>query len=275
MPRPVLYKQYQIHCSSMGKGEILLFLHGWPTNSSMWQSQIETFKGQYRTVAIDWLGFGRSDKPANHNYTFTNKKKILNAVLADLLPDGKKVNIIAHDLGGPPAILWASENQERVRRLILLNTVIYPFSTLMDTVSHLLLSTPVIGETLVSRLGLRYVMRSMTKKRNRAVKDRIEAILAVHHNVKGQIVLKTILQPLEEGRKNELLSLAGHFQVLDLPKYLVIAKNDPLCFSHMKRLREENYGTPAYFIDDCGHFIPLEQPDKLNAVLMEILSRRD
>jgi haloalkane dehalogenase len=77
MRTSIAYKTYQIHCTIEGKGETLVFLHGWPTHAKLWEAQIAARKKDYRTIAFDWLGFGQSDKPLDHSYTFTHKKEIL------------------------------------------------------------------------------------------------------------------------------------------------------------------------------------------------------
>lgn len=107
-----------------GNGEVIIFLHGWPTNSRLWKSQVETLKTDYKVITLDWLGFGKSDKPTENKYTFTKKKEILDVVLSVLLKRHEKVTIVAHDIGGPPAI-------------------IYPFKTITDALSEILLSIPI------------------------------------------------------------------------------------------------------------------------------------
>jgi hypothetical protein len=40
----------------------------------------------------------------------------------------------------------------------------------------------------------------------------------------------------------------------------------------MQRIQEENPEVPAHILNDCGHFIPLDQPDELNELLGKILA---
>lgn len=63
-----------INYSENGQGEItLLFIHGWGINSSYWDSQLEYFGRQYRVLAIDLPGFGKSTSErkewTRQNYT--------------------------------------------------------------------------------------------------------------------------------------------------------------------------------------------------------------
>jgi|GEM_PF-1631746 len=271
MNHSIPYQNFQVSAFTEGSGEPLLFLHGWPTNSKLWESQVEVFKTDYKTITLDWLGFGESEKPLEFTYTFTRKKEILDAVLSSLLQKHEKVTLVAHDIGGPPAILWASENAERMERLILLNTIIYPFKTKLDALSEVLLHLPVLKDVFVSPFGLRQVMRTNTKRRGKAIDEKMEAILAPYKKAPNGLKRKTLLEPMEEGRKNEIHILSERFRNLRVKKYLVIAKADPLCYAHIQKLSEENPDVPAYYLGNCGHFMPVDQPEGLNEVLIEIL----
>ena len=275
MIQTIEYQDHQIYTLTEGNGEVIIFLHGWPTNSRLWKSQVETLKTDYKVITLDWLGFGKSDKPTENKYTFTKKKEILDAVLSVLLKRHEKVTIVAHDIGGPPAIIWASENEERVKQLILLNTIIYPFKTITDALSEILLSIPLLKDIFVSQFGLRLVMKTNTKSGDKAINKKIEDILEVYKNVKNTIKWKTLLEPLREGRKNEIHSISEKFRDLRIKKYLVIAKDDPLCYAHIKKLSIENPNVPAYYIKGCGHFIPIDKPNALNEILIKILKGED
>jgi haloalkane dehalogenase len=267
----ISYQGHQINYVMQGKGPILLFLHGWPTNALLWQAQMTYFSQKYRTVAIDWLGFGKSDKPTDHHYTFSTQKEILSILIDELLKKEEKISLVAHDIGGPPAILWASENQARVQQFILLNTVLYPFSTPMDQMSHFLFSIPILKSIMASRFGLIMIMHSIGKIRNRSVNRKIRVILNAHIDLKKAPVLQTILEPLKAGKKQEFQYLAAQFKALKINRHLIIAKGDPLCYAHIKKLHEENPAVPADVMEHCGHYIPIEQPEELNALLTKVL----
>ena len=55
---------------------------------------------------------------------------------------------------------------------------------------------------------------------------------------------------------------------------MVIAKEDPLCYKHIKQLSIENPEVPTFYIQDCGHYIPIDQPVDLNEILAKILKEK-
>jgi len=80
-----------------GEGPLLILLHGFPTSSYDWRETIRLMPDQ-KLLAFDFLGFGLSDKPRDHNYTLSWQAD-LTEELADRYRDGEPVYVCAHDLG--------------------------------------------------------------------------------------------------------------------------------------------------------------------------------
>src|SRR5262249_11630348 len=73
-----------------------------------------------RVVAVDWLGYGRSDRAGPGFPDGVNHQRELRAVLDSL--DLRRVTLVGHDASGPDAIDFAASEPGRVGQLILLNT---------------------------------------------------------------------------------------------------------------------------------------------------------
>lgn len=272
MAHTLNFKGHRLTYYVEGKGESILFLHGWPTNAQLWSDQVAALKDHYRCIRIDWLGFGNSDKPSDYQYTFTHKKEILSQLMAEILAPEEKINLVAHDIGGPAAILWADENPEKVKRLILLNTVVYPMKTPLDASSEFILHTPLLRDIFVSPFGIRQVLKTNTKSGRAGLKEKIDEICAPFLQVESAIKRRTLTEPLGNRKKNEVSGLSHKFKKLEAEKHLIIAAQDPLCYAHIKKLSEENPEVPRHYIEKCGHFIAIDQPEKLNAILFKILN---
>ena len=275
MEHRIAFRNYQVAAYSQGNGPVIVFLHGWPTNAQLWQAQVAFLQDRYRVITLDWLGFGASDQPTEHTYTFTAQKEILDTVLKELVPPEEKVTLVGHDIGGPPTILWAQENEDRVARLILLNTMLYTLKTPLDAFSEILLSLPVTKDLFVSNWGLKNVLTTNTKTGHPTTKARIQELVATYAKAPAALKRQTLEQPMHHGRQTELKTLAQEFAQLAVEKHLIIAKKDPLCYAHIKRLSEENPDVPAHYLEKCGHFIPIDQPEVLNGVLEGILMGDD
>jgi len=103
-----------------GRGPALVLLHGFPDNLHLYDRLIPYLNGRH-VVTFDFLGWGRSDKPHGHTYTFAEQEREL-AKVVDALRLGDRVVPVAHDASGPAAINWALDHPGRTAGLVLLNT---------------------------------------------------------------------------------------------------------------------------------------------------------
>ena len=86
-----------------GNGPAFVVLHGFPDNSHIYDDLIpHLVSGGRRTVAIDFLGFGASDKPVGAPYSFAQQLGDVEAVVEGLALD--KIIPVGHDAGGPAEI---------------------------------------------------------------------------------------------------------------------------------------------------------------------------
>jgi len=103
-----------------GSGPALVLMHGFPDNLHLYDRLVPYLKGRH-VVTFDFLGWGRSDKPRDHTYTFAEQEAELDAI-AGALHLGDEVVPVAHDASGPAAINWALDHPDRTAGLVLLNT---------------------------------------------------------------------------------------------------------------------------------------------------------
>ena len=103
-----------------GSGPAFVVLHGFPDNSHIYDDIIpHLVAAGRRVVAIDFLGFGASDKPAGAQYSFPQQFGDLEAVVEALNLD--RIIPAGHDAGGPAAVNFALRRPERTAAVILMN----------------------------------------------------------------------------------------------------------------------------------------------------------
>ena len=122
---PVTFKKEMIEGHLMnyvdeGQGEILLMLHGNPTWSYLYRHMIKELKKDYRCIALDHLGYGLSDKPADADYSMEAHIRRLGQFVEKL--NLKDITLICQDWGGIIGLGYAAKNKERFSRLIPMNT---------------------------------------------------------------------------------------------------------------------------------------------------------
>ena len=124
-PRYGQWRGLRYHFIDEGRGpRTLLCLHGEPTWSFLYRRMIPPFLAAgYRVVAPDFIGFGRSDKPAEEDfYTFETHRNFLLALIEAL--DLKNVALAVQDWGGLLGLTLPMEMPERFERLLVMNTAL-------------------------------------------------------------------------------------------------------------------------------------------------------
>ena len=100
----------------------VVLLHGNPSWSYLYRRVFSRLlDGGRRPIAVDHLGFGRSDKPARaEGHGVPEHAARLEALLESL--DLCSATLVVHDWSGPIGLRWATRHPDRVNRLVVLNT---------------------------------------------------------------------------------------------------------------------------------------------------------
>lgn len=103
-------------------GTPVVMLHGNPAWSYLYRRFVaQLTDAGHRAIALDLLGFGRSDKPGDEaSYSIARHTGRIGALLDAL--DLHEACLVVHDWGGPVGLPWAVANEDRVARLMVLNT---------------------------------------------------------------------------------------------------------------------------------------------------------
>ncbi len=110
----------KIHYASLGKGPLMVMIHGFPDFWYTWRDQMEELSTQYQTVAIDLRGYNLSDKPKGvENYDMKLLAGDVAAVIRRLGRD--KAILVGHDWGGAIAWTFAAYMPQMTEKLIICN----------------------------------------------------------------------------------------------------------------------------------------------------------
>ena len=115
-------QEIKIYYKDWGKGEPIVFSHGWPLSSDAWEDQMLFLaeKG-YRCIAHDRRGNGRSSQPWNGNDMDTYADDL--AKLIEAL-DLKGVTLVGHSTGGGEVARYIGRHgTKRVSKAVLIGAV--------------------------------------------------------------------------------------------------------------------------------------------------------
>jgi pimeloyl-ACP methyl ester carboxylesterase len=272
------FRGRRIHCFHQpGDGPLLLLLHGFPTCSYDWRQLIALEPGR-AILAFDFLGFGLSDKPRDHDYTL--------AWQADLTEElvrrhgGGPVDLLAHDMGTSVATELLARDIDASLEMDLDTAVLFDGSVIIERASLTL------GQKLLrSRLGpalarvssgnfFRWQLGSVFAKAHpMSAEEGADQWALMKVNGGNRIADKLIGYTFERARH----ATRWHGAVRDWPKPLsfVWGLQDPVATTHvLAGLRELRPAAPVFELPDLAHYPQIEDPQAFHAALSSALPSR-
>jgi len=261
------HRLYYYAAGTRGAGEPVLFLHGFPTSSYLWNDVVRLMPPGYRLIVLDQLGFGRSDLPAGAAVSVSaHAQRALEVLDALQVP---RVCLVGHDLGGAVAQWIAVHVPDRVTRLALINSVgldAWPrwrtrVARALVGIARRLPASLLAGEAYASLL--------------RGFADRDEGRHALDHFLRPfaqRAGRDALLAHLAAQRPDETSALA--LRAVRAPTAIVHGARDPFVpVSLSRRLQSAIPGATLDVMGDGAHFLPLDAPDRVAAAVAELLLR--
>lgn len=103
-------------------GKTIMLLHGKNFNGAYWERTAKDLSDKgFRVIIPDQIGFGKSSKPHNYQFSFSQLADNTKAILDDLKID--KTIVLGHSMGGMVAVRFTLLYPDRVQKLILENPI--------------------------------------------------------------------------------------------------------------------------------------------------------
>jgi pimeloyl-ACP methyl ester carboxylesterase len=260
-----------ISYTDVGEGPAVLLLHGWPTSSFLWREIAPPLAaaGQ-RVIAPDLPGFGASSKPPGIRYAFELFERTLDALTEELGID--ETGLVVHDLGGPIGVHWALGRPDRVTRLALLNTLLYPeFSPAVIEFVTILMD-PERRAELTSTEGLTGLMNLGVGDPERLSAEALAGVLAPFEDDDDRAALAAAGIGLSvEG----FAEIAEGLPRLDIPVLCLYGDADrplPDVAETFARVQRDVPHAEVEALPGVGHFLQEEAPEEVGERLARFFS---
>ena len=113
------YENDHIEYVEGGEGETLVFVHGFQSTKNYWLPYFKKFHKKYNIVALDLPGHGNSSRPKDQKYDLQSITKSLEFFIKE--KDLKNFHLIGTSMGGGIATIYAHNNPEKLKSLVLIN----------------------------------------------------------------------------------------------------------------------------------------------------------
>lgn len=273
----------RIHTEVFGPedGYPIVLAHGITCAIRVWANQINDLSRDYRVIAYDHRGHGRSDVPRRRgNYSLDYLAADLDAVLAATLAPGERAVIGGHSMGGIAITSWSQRYPARVQycadAVALVNTTT---GDLLRDVQFVPVPRPLVGGrvraagALLKQLGAAPLVPGSIQQSRRMV-----AQLAVGRDADPAIadfVFELFASTPAAGRGGWARALVDslgptHISLrnLTVPTLVIGSRKDRLLpIKASRRIAADAPNLAAFVELSGGHCSNLERPGEVNAQL--------
>ncbi|MFP4395349.1 MAG: alpha/beta fold hydrolase [Anaerolineales bacterium] len=243
----IILESSLVHYEALGRGKPLLFLHDWLGSWRYWVPTMVDMSSSYRAYALDFWGFGDSDKISTR-YSVAGYVTQLEMFM-DQMGIGK-VPVIGHGLGGIVGVNFALSHSDRVEQLL--------------TVNMPLMSSD-IARSLSGFSGGDNPAKSILGRRLKSYEE-VDMEAA---KTDGTAVAKSV-QSMKD------LDLIDLFYEMDLPILLVYGREDPIIQTPDESILEDlDYNVYSFIFNNSQHYPMLEETSKFNRLLRDFLINQD
>jgi pimeloyl-ACP methyl ester carboxylesterase len=251
-----------------GEGPTVTVLHGYPSSSFDWRVVSEQLEGRHRVVAIDLLGFGRSEKPWPHRYSISEQTDLVLGVWKALGIEA--THLVVHDYScSVGQELIARGGAFELRSLTFLNGAVYPHLH-RPTEAQQLLRGPG-GDDLVRAIDADLFVTSMRPtfgSARPATDDQLGDMWYTMAHDGGQRLAAALLHYIDD-RAAYADRWVKAMEYTAIPATFVWGPDDPVSGSHM--LAEIRRRMPHAHVDELkgvGHWPMLEDPQGVTAAIL-------
>jgi haloalkane dehalogenase len=264
----------RMHYIDEGSGDPILCIHGEPSWSYLYRKMVPPLSKVGRVIAVDLIGFGRSDKPVGkESYTYALHHDALVTLIKQL--NLKRITLVCQDWGGLLGLPIATEMPDRFSRLVIMNTGLptsgKPLSPAFmawkafATRSNDLAVGQVLQNATVSDLSPEVVAAYDAPYPDASYKGgalQFPNLVPVSEDAEALPHMRRAAEALKEWSKPALVMFSD--------KDPVTAGGDRFFRAAIPSARQE----PEITIHDAGHFLQEDKGEEIAVHIVEFIKRR-
>ncbi len=262
---------HRMHYVDEGVGQTLLFVHGTPVWSYLWRKFISGLSKDYRCIAIDHIGFGKSEKPDNFAGDAQAHSHNLEAFIQKMnLTD---IILVVHDFGGPIGLSNAIKNPSLFSKLIIFNTWLWETQSLksVERINNFLNSG--IGRMAYLRFNLpvNVLMKGSFKDKSLFKKNLKKVYKGVFQNAKERVGLLNIGKSLWTSSSWYQEQWENIEKISNLETMFLWGDADPFFSMEYLEKWKTKFPNAKSQVVSAGHFLQEEKPDECIDLIVQFV----
>ncbi|WP_301126385.1 alpha/beta fold hydrolase [Streptomyces cacaoi] len=273
LPSDLIVDGVRLSYRDRGAGEPVVFLHGTPSHSYEWRNVVPHIEeAGHRAITYDLLGYGRSERPVDRDTSVAAQTDLLGGLLDAL--GIEQTAIVAHDIGGAVGQRFAVAHPERVRRLMIIDTVSYdswPSATWRKIIEEQLEDHMQLPQEAFDALLARQLRMTVADGAATMAGDVLDAYLAPHRSALGRVSFFEHQVRHYDSRYTE--EITGQLASLAMPVRILWGERDqwqPLTYA--QQLAEDIPGARLTVVPGAGHFVMEDAPERVTEEVLDFLA---
>lgn len=245
----------RLRIARLGVGPPLVLLHGYPDTLQVWSRLAPYLAESFHVIAFDWPGLGYSDAWTGGTTPFHMADRL--GVLLDAWRIEKAI-LVGMDMGGQPALAFAARCPERVRSLVVMNSLVHADEVTSWEIAFL-------RKFGWNRFALRYLPRAVFYRALHTFLphgEKLDASLRLDmwESFKRREVRDFIVR-MCAGYQGTLPHLAREYPSIRTPTLVLWAeRNKHFPPEHAKHLQRVLSNARLEIIPGAEHWMPLSMP---------------
>ena len=268
----------RLHYVEQGSGDPVVLLHGNPTWSYLYRNFLPPLaEAGHRAIALDHMGFGRSDRPPGHQrYHLRAHAENLTRFIREL--DLSRITLVMQDWGGPIGFGAAVAEPDRVDRLVIMNTWLAVLPDGIHLPFHQPFRTRGLGEILCLGANL-FVEAMFAGMRSESATPLVAAAYrAPFPDYYSRVPILAFARDIPIGEEHPtaayMAELGRKASDLQVPTLVVWGMADPVLPPSLIEVWKSFYPHAEVLeLPTARHYLQEDEPAAISAGIVEFLGR--
>jgi len=246
--------------------EVVVLIHGIPTNSHLWDRVIPYLKKNYSVLAVELIGYGKSDRGPYEDLTLPKQATYILRALDQLhIPSA---HFVGHDLGGGIVQILAVTHPERVKSIVVIDGVCFSNWPLPKVVS---IRYPVAEEFFPSPLFIERMLREGVYYPSMLTPELLKMFILPFDTPTGPTELQQASLALDHHQTENLVPYLPHIKC---PATFLWGQHDRYLVPYWGFLLHKTVPNSTFkLIPNASHYSMIDQPSIVSKELLLHLSR--
>jgi len=256
----IVTEQGVVHYEVYGRGTPVILLHGWLGSWGCWLGTMEALASHHRTYALDFWGFGESDK-RRESYNISDFVALVDQFMERL--GIQSAPVIGHSMGGTVALSLALARPRRVKKVAIVGSPIdgRSLNVFLKLAGYPWIAFLVWNSPSLLRLGIRlfapWIAASWSEWYEMLMRDL------------SKMTLESFLWSINSLHHTDLRPA---LRTLRMPILGVYGRGDKIVDPRQAELIDRLMGARVEMVQGARHFPMLDAPDEFYATALSFLA---